>query len=118
MTFGRTHVAAGLLVLAVAVGVRHSVPAFAQGGSRSASQAPTFKVDRSSPKALPTVKDADGQAHQWVTGEVGASCIDSHDHIITVNRGFLKDGLLRQEGTQSIPAPPVIIYDTDGNIVT
>ena len=33
----------------------------------------------------------------------GASCIDSHDHVITVNRGFLPNGLLPQEGSQSIP---------------
>ncbi|PYR48679.1 MAG: hypothetical protein DMF89_15025 [Acidobacteria bacterium] len=118
MTLTRTHVAAGFLVLGVAVGLRHSVPTFAQSGGRSASKAPTFKVDPFWPKPLPMVKDAEGQSHLWVTGEVGASCIDSHDHIITVNRGFLKDGLLRQEGTQSIPAPPVIVYDTDGNIVT
>ena len=56
---------------------------------------------------MPIVKDANGLAHQWVPGEVGASCIDSHDHIITVNRGFQRNGLLPYEGSQSIPAPPV-----------
>jgi DNA-binding beta-propeller fold protein YncE len=77
---------------------------------------PGFKVDPFWPKPLPSPKDAAGLAHQWVTGEVGASCIDSHDHVITVNRGFRQGGLLAQEGTQSIPAPPIILYDTDGNI--
>ena len=69
------------------------------------------------PKPLPSVTDADGLVRQWVTGQVGASCIDSHDHIVTVNRGFLPGGLLAQEGTQSIPAPPVTLYDPAGNIV-
>jgi hypothetical protein len=78
---------------------------------------PQFKVDPFWPKPLPSVKDAAGHSHQWVTGEVGASCVDSHDHIITVNRGFRPGGLLPQEGSQSIPAPPVIMYDVDGNIV-
>ncbi len=77
---------------------------------------PHFVVDPFWPKPLPIVRDAGGLAHQWVTGMVGASCIDSHDHIITVNRGFLPSGLLRQEGDQSIPAPPVVLYDRAGNV--
>jgi len=86
--------------------------------AESRQKAPRFRVDPFWPKPLPSVKDADGLAHQWVTGEVGASCIDSHDHIITVNRGFGRGGLLTQEGTQSTPAPPVIMYDTQGNMVS
>ena len=77
---------------------------------------PSYVVDPFWPKPLPTVRDASGLSHQWVTGMVGASCIDSHDHVVTVNRGFLPNGLLRQEGDQSIPAPPVILYDRDGNV--
>ena len=71
---------------------------------------------RSGPDPLPTVTDADGLDHQWVTGMVGASCIDSEDRIVTVNRGFLPGGLLPQEGSQSIPAPPVVVYDREGNV--
>ena len=78
---------------------------------------PAFRVDPLWPKPLPSTTDADGLVRQWVTGQVGASCIDSHDHIVTVNRGFLPGGLLAQEGTQSIPAPPVTLYDPAGNIV-
>jgi len=114
----RVHVALSLAALGLVVIARQSAHPAAQGARADARGAPIFKVDPSWPKPLPATKDAEGQSHQWVTGEVGASCIDSHDHIITVNRGFLKDGLLRQEGTQSMPAPPVIVYDTDGNIVS
>ena len=78
---------------------------------------PIYRVEPFWPKPLATVTDSDGLAHQWVTGMVGASCIDSHDHIITVNRGFLRNGLLPQEGSQSIPSPPVMLYDPSGNVV-
>ncbi|HEY7171478.1 MAG TPA: hypothetical protein VH417_11565 [Vicinamibacterales bacterium] len=113
MTSRRVYLAVLLLALAAAAALRSSSPIVAQGGLKP----PSYKVDPFWPKPLPTVKDGDGLAHAWVTGEVGASCIDSHDHIITVNRGFLKNGLLAQEGTQSIPAPPVLVFDTAGNIV-
>ncbi len=84
--------------------------------AQNASQGPRYSVDPSWPKPLPIVTDSDGLSHQWVTGMVGASCIDSHDHIITVNRGFLRNGLLPQEGSQSIPSPPVMLYDPAGNV--
>ncbi len=102
-----------LLALGAALGVWQSAPT----AQRGATVAPEYRVDPFWPKPLPIVTDADGLEHQWVTGEVGASCIDSHDHIVTVNRGFLRGGLLAQEGTQSIPAPPVTLYDRDGDIV-
>ena len=84
--------------------------------AQTGAQGPEYRVDPSWPKPLPTATGSDGLAHQWVTGMVGASCIDSHDHIITVNRGFLPEGLLPQEGSQSIPSPPVLMYDTAGNV--
>ena len=84
--------------------------------AQTAAQGPRYRVDPFWPKPLPIVTDSNGLAHQWVTGMVGASCIDSHDHIITVNRGFLPDGLLPQEGSQSIASPPVMLYDTEGNV--
>src|ERR1700730_15283554 len=113
MRLRRAYLAGALVAIGVAVALRNSPPTAAQGGRK----APTYKVDPFWPKPLPSTKDAAGLSHQWVTGEVGASCIDSHDHIITVNRGFLKNSLLAQEGAQSIPAPPVIIYDAEGSIV-
>ena len=84
--------------------------------AQTGPQGPRYRVDPFWPKSLPIVTDSDGLSHQWVTGMVGASCIDSHDHIITVNRGFLRNGLLPQEGSQSIPSPPVMLYDPAGNV--
>ena len=80
------------------------------------NEVPRYVVEPFWPAALPVERDADGLARQWVTGMVGASCVDSHDHIITVNRGFLPNGLLPQEGDQSIPAPPVVLYARDGSV--
>ena len=110
---GRLLVAGFLLALWASASV-WDPRASAQGPRRP----PRFKVEPFWPKPLPVVKGVDGLSRHWMTGEVGASCIDSHDHVITVNRGFAAGGLLSQEGTQSIPAAPVVIYDTDGNIVS
>ena len=76
-----------------------------------------YQVDPGWPKPLPAPKDAAGQAHQWVTGDVGASCVDSRDHVITVNRGFQPGGVTVMDGTQSIASPPVLEYDAAGNLV-
>ena len=103
--------AVGLLAAVAAGAFRMAVPE-----AQAPASAPEYRVDPFWPKPLPTMTDADGLARQWVTGMVGASCIDSHDHVITVNRGFLPGGLLPQEGSQSVPSPPVILYDTDGNV--
>ncbi|HYR34909.1 MAG TPA: hypothetical protein VEQ87_11500, partial [Burkholderiales bacterium] len=51
--------------------------------------APTFKVDPFWPKPLPD---------NWVTGEVGGTCIDSQDHVFIVTRGFQTNGLASPEG--------------------
>jgi hypothetical protein len=113
MTFRRyLHLLGLLLVLAVTFGQWLPTPAAQRG-----SPAPEFKVDPFWPRPLPSIKDETGQSHQWVTGEPGATCIDSQDHVITVNRGFLRGGLLGQEGASSIPSPPVIEFDADGRIV-
>ena len=102
------------LLAALAAGA--SWLAIPEAQTQTRATAPEYRVDPFWPRPLPTTTDADGLARQWVTGMVGASCIDSHDHVITVNRGFLPGGLLPQEGSQSVPSPPVILYDTDGNV--
>ena len=109
--FARRLSAAGLLAALAAGAFWIAMPE-----AQTQAPAPEYRVDPFWPRPLPTMTDADGLARQWVTGMVGASCIDSHDHVITVNRGFLPGGLLPQEGSQSIPSPPVILYDTDGNV--
>ncbi len=67
-------------------------------------QVPKFEVDTSWPKPLPEL---------LVTGEVGGTCVDAQDHVFVLNR----DNLTPDEVRNSKPAPPVVEYDPDGNIV-
>ncbi len=103
------YVAAVLASLVLAIGIWNPVPKQAKADRQDI---PHFRVDASWPKPLP----APG-GHQWVTGEVGGSCVDSHDHIFTINRGFQTGGLVGQDGDTSIPSPPIIEYDSEGNVV-
>lgn len=91
----------------------------AQG--QQSARAPQFKVDPYWPKPFPAIKDPDGNLHRWATGEIGGTCVDSHDHIFTLNRGWQNSvlGKIHQfEAMSSIPAPPVVAYDPAGHVVT
>ena len=66
---------------------------------------PRFVVDPYWPKPILT---------RWVTGEVAGTCIDSQDHIFTVNRRNL-DALETSFGWPI--APPVVEYDGEGNVL-
>jgi len=74
---------------------------------------PRFQVDPFWPKPLP---------HNWVTGEVGGTCVDSQDHVFIVTRGFQTGGLVSPEGVAGRPekstaSPPAIEFDSDGSVV-
>jgi hypothetical protein len=76
-------------------------------------EGPVFRVDPFWPKPLP---------HNWVTGEVGGTCVDSQDHVFIVTRGFQTGGLTSPEGVggrpeKSTASPPAIEFDPDGNVV-
>lgn len=109
-------VAGALLIMAVALGKK------AQEGRAVAEQTapvPEFKVDPFWPKPLPEMTDAEGRRHRWITGEIGGTCVDSHDHTFTLNRGWQNSSLGKLhvfEAMSGIPAPPVIAYDAEGNI--
>ena len=87
----------------------------ANGGSQPT---PTFQVDPYWPKPLPD---------NWVTGEIGGTCVDSQDHVFVVTRGFQTGGLASPEGVggadpktgqfaKSKASPPVIEFDQEGNV--
>ena len=76
---------------------------------------PTYAVDPMWPKPLPTTTDETGVERQWITGSVGASCLDSRGHLITFNRAY--ESPEPPLGPLSVAAPPVIEYDADGNVV-
>src|SRR6202171_6608582 len=65
---------------------------------------PKYDVDPTWPKPLPG---------NMVTGRAGGICVDAQDHVFEVNRGDLQD----KEKLVGTPAPPVLEYDYDGNMV-
>ncbi len=82
---------------------------------------PVFVVDGTWPKPLP---------FNWVTADIGGTCVDSQDHVFVVTRGFQNGGLTSPEGVggannqtgalggayQSKASPPVIEFDVEGNV--
>jgi sugar lactone lactonase YvrE len=96
------YVYASTFFLAVIGGIAPSDRALAE---EHGSKIPRMVVDPFWPKPLPD---------RWVTGEVGGICIDSKDHVFGVNRRNLTS-LEMTVGKQ--PAPPVVEYDEDGNMV-
>src|SRR5216117_2675671 len=120
----KRHVLAVTIGLGVAIGVGLVSVQPVAGPSKAEKRlvAPTFQVDPFWPKPLPD---------NWVTGEIGGTCIDSQDHVFIVTRGFQTGGLVSPEnvggadtrtGTlggafKSKASPPVIEFDQDGNVV-
>ena len=102
---------AGLAALAVVTTVeRPRGPAAAALGSG----VPAFEVDPYWPKPLPK---------NWIIGQVSGVAVDSRDHVWIVHRqGSLTD---REAGAVQappiseccVPAPSVIEFDPDGNVV-
>jgi hypothetical protein len=96
---------AGAVVLASVVALGAWKP-FGQAKAHGASsKIPKYVVDPYWPKPIP---------QRWVTGEVAGTCIDSRDHIFTVNRRN-PDALETSFGWPI--APPVVEYDGEGNVV-
>jgi sugar lactone lactonase YvrE len=76
----------------------------AKAAAAGQSQVPKFEVDPSWPKPL---KDL------WTVGEVGGTCVDAQDHVFILNR----NNLTADEQKNSEPAPPVIEFNSDGDVV-
>jgi DNA-binding beta-propeller fold protein YncE len=110
MKFWRWMYVAGLL-LALVVGLGLWNP-LSHVNARN-SEVPEYIVDPFWPKPLPN-DPATGKP--WVTGEVAGTCVDSRDHIFTVNRGY-QNGLVAPETVIAVPSPPVVEYDRHGNVV-
>jgi 6-phosphogluconolactonase (cycloisomerase 2 family) len=86
-------------------GIRGSLPDEVKAQSKGqAARVPQFKYDAYWPKPLPG---------GWVLGSVGSVCVDAHDHVVAVTRGMPE---LKENGLAT-PAPPVLEFDADGNVV-
>jgi hypothetical protein len=88
-------------------------------------------------KSLPSVPSIPGVpvpptvAGGWVTGVIGGTCLGAQDHVFVVTQGFQTGGLASPEGVggaiisgasigtlkASIAAPPVIEFNSNGNVV-
>src|SRR6185503_19401698 len=94
-------------IMAVAVAVAASV-VIAGSTTRVSAQAkvevPQFKYDATWPKPLP---------EGWVLGAVGSVCVDANDHVFVLTRGTPAP----KERNLATPAPAVIEFDDNGNIV-
>jgi NHL repeat-containing protein len=101
----------GTLLLTLVVGLGVANPLRDMDGKDS--RVPQYVVDPFWPKPLPNDPDT---GKPWVTGEVAGSCVDSRDHIFTVNRGY-NNGLVAPETVVAVPSPPVVEYDGHGNVV-
>jgi hypothetical protein len=101
------YLATVVVALAVGLGVWKPLKAKADDDNK----APAYKVDPLWPKALPD---------RWITGEVAGTCLDSNDHLFTVNRGSTggpPGNLTAKEALVGSPSPPVIEFDRAGNVV-
>jgi len=74
------------------------------GSTLAAQDAPRYEVDPSWPKPLP---------EGWITGQLGGVCVDSHDHVVVVNRRNITE----EEAETSLQAPSIIMFDATGNLV-
>jgi len=85
-----------VLALLGGLGVVHTGTVTAQ----RPADAPRFQVDPQWPKPLP---------HGWVMGQAGGVAVDRHDHVWVIQRP--------RTITAGTPAPPVLVFDADGNLL-
>ena len=77
-------------------------------------QVPHFEPDPLWSQALP---------NKWVTGQVGGTAVDSHDNLWVFHRpGTIPDGekaaaLSPPQAECCIPAPAVVVFDTNGKFI-
>ena len=129
----KAFVCAGSVTLALAMGI--GLWTVSQADPPSRPKVPALQYDPTFPKLpLPVAGDfgsacvsvaggvvttvsctnpATGKKKPWVTGEVAGTCVDSQDHVFTVNRG----NLVSPETVTAVSSPTVIEFDSDGNVV-
>ena len=73
--------------------------------SISAQETFEFQVDPTWPKPLP---------EGWINAALGHPCVDSHDHIMVVDR----QNITLEEAETSVPAAPMMLFDLEGNLVS
>jgi sugar lactone lactonase YvrE len=87
-----------IAVSAIAIGLSGPLDLQAQ------ARVPRYEVDVSWPKPLPD---------RWIIGGLGGLCVDAQNHVIILNRQDVLEGELNAGHL----APPVIEFDSAGNLV-
>jgi|SRR5690606_11188677 len=102
-------------VALVALGVSNSDFQETAEAASGTIMAPTFEVDPFWPKPLP---------NQWILGRTIGVDIDARDHVFIVHRdqdemfgGITEIGLKLGVSDCCTPAPPIIEFDPEGNVV-
>ena len=121
MTKAKPYLYGGSIAAAFALGV--GLWSISQADPPSRPKVPALQYDPTFPKLpLPVagqfgtpvaISTATGKPKPWVTGEVAGTCVDSQDHVFTVNRG----NLISPETVTAVPSPTVIEFDAAGNVV-
>jgi DNA-binding beta-propeller fold protein YncE len=105
-----------LVTLLAALGVgQHLLQQSAEAQAKGAVQAPRFEVDPMWPKPVP---------NHWVFGNIIGVGVDKNDHVYIIHRGAgsleAKEIYATTNPPSSeccVPAPPVLEFDPEGNLV-
>src|SRR5215470_14967632 len=87
--------------------------AFAAITPARTAEVPKFQVDPAWPKTLPI---------RWIFGQIGGIFVDAQDHIWVNQRPGTLDAREKRASTTPnvrccVPAPPVVEFDQEGNVV-
>jgi DNA-binding beta-propeller fold protein YncE len=105
-----------LVTLLAALGVgQHLLQQSAEAQAKGSVQAPRFEVDPMWPKPVP---------NHWVFGNIIGVGVDKNDHVYIIHRGAgsleAKEIYATTNPPSSeccVPAPPVLEFDAEGNLV-
>src|SRR5579863_8913011 len=98
----------------VALAVTFAAPLLFHKTAAAAGGVPRFEPDPYWPKPLP---------NNWISGGIGGIYVDSQDHIWVINRPKSVDKAVKNlahnppDGDCCIPAPPVLEFDMQGNVI-
>lgn len=115
MTNKKLAIGSFLAAALVALGIGQSKLQEPTIAASNDTMAPAFQVDPLWPKPLP---------NHWITGNTIGVDVDDRDHIFTVHRntenmfgGRTEIGLALGVAECCTPAPPILEYDIDGNLI-
>ncbi len=106
-----------LVALVIALGIAScAMERSADGAEAAAGTVPVFEVDPLWPKPLP---------NHWILGSTIGVGVDSKDHVFIIHRGAGTLNARTEMGAATdpptgeccVPAPPILEFDPDGNLV-